>query len=153
MGAGPPDRDRPARVALDELLIEGLTRTSSIHQALLSNEAFLEGRMTTNLLDRVGSAAFLAAGSRRRAASPLGPAMQPCTHRADVRPTSHRTLDPDRTESPVTETTTTPRLRPTGPVHTTREIEALIPHRWPFLLVDRIVEYDPEASGSSGSRR
>ena len=28
---------------------------------------------------------------------------------------------------------------------TTREIEALIPHRWPFLLVDRIVEYDPEA--------
>ena len=30
-------------------------------------------------------------------------------------------------------------------VHTTREIEALIPHRWPFLLVDWIVEYDPEA--------
>ena len=25
------------------------------------------------------------------------------------------------------------------------EIEALIPHRWPFLLVDRIVEYDPDA--------
>lgn len=30
-------------------------------------------------------------------------------------------------------------------IHTAREIEALIPHRWPFLLVDRIVEYDPEA--------
>ena len=30
-------------------------------------------------------------------------------------------------------------------VHTTREIEALIPHRWPFLLVDRIVEYDQAA--------
>lgn len=30
-------------------------------------------------------------------------------------------------------------------VHTAREIEALIPHRWPFLLVDRIVEYDPDA--------
>ncbi len=29
------------------------------------------------------------------------------------------------------------------PVHTTREIESLIPHRWPFLLVDRIDEYDP----------
>jgi 3-hydroxyacyl-[acyl-carrier-protein] dehydratase len=29
-------------------------------------------------------------------------------------------------------------------VLTTREIQALIPHRWPFLLVDRIVEYDPE---------
>ena len=33
----------------------------------------------------------------------------------------------------------------TEPVHTTREIESLIPHRWPFLLVDRIVEYDAEA--------
>ena len=30
-------------------------------------------------------------------------------------------------------------------VHTTSEIEALIPHRWPILLVDRIVEYDPDA--------
>jgi 3-hydroxyacyl-[acyl-carrier-protein] dehydratase len=30
-------------------------------------------------------------------------------------------------------------------VHSTREIEALIPHRWPILLVDRIVEYDAEA--------
>ena len=26
-----------------------------------------------------------------------------------------------------------------------REIEGLIPHRWPFLLVDRIVEYDADA--------
>ena len=30
-------------------------------------------------------------------------------------------------------------------VHSTREIEALIPHRWPVLLVDRIVEYDADA--------
>jgi 3-hydroxyacyl-[acyl-carrier-protein] dehydratase len=30
-------------------------------------------------------------------------------------------------------------------VHTAREIEQLIPHRWPILLVDRIVEYDPDA--------
>jgi 3-hydroxyacyl-[acyl-carrier-protein] dehydratase len=30
-------------------------------------------------------------------------------------------------------------------IHSTREIEALIPHRWPILLVDRIVEYDAEA--------
>jgi 3-hydroxyacyl-[acyl-carrier-protein] dehydratase len=29
-----------------------------------------------------------------------------------------------------------------GVVLTTRDIERLIPHRWPFLLVDRIVEYD-----------
>jgi len=34
---------------------------------------------------------------------------------------------------------------PPGVVHTSREIEALLPHRWPFLLVDRIVEYDPAA--------
>ena len=56
----------------------------------------------------------------------------------------------------MTETTTAPTSpgssadqmgRPgTVPVHTTREIEGLIPHRWPFLLVDRIVEYDPAAS-------
>jgi hypothetical protein len=31
---------------------------------LLTSEPFLEGRMTTNMLDRVGSAAFLAAASR-----------------------------------------------------------------------------------------
>ena len=30
-------------------------------------------------------------------------------------------------------------------IHTTSEIQALIPHRWPFLLVDRIVEYDVDA--------
>ena len=36
-------------------------------------------------------------------------------------------------------------LASAGTVHTTREIEALIPHRWPLLMVDRIVEYDPEA--------
>ena len=35
-----------------------------IHKALLANETFLDGRMTTNLLDRVGSAAFLAAAAR-----------------------------------------------------------------------------------------
>jgi 3-hydroxyacyl-[acyl-carrier-protein] dehydratase len=34
---------------------------------------------------------------------------------------------------------------PTGTIHSTSEIERLIPHRWPFLLVDRIVEYDAEA--------
>lgn len=33
----------------------------------------------------------------------------------------------------------------TKTIHTTSEIEALIPHRWPILLVDRIVEYDPDA--------
>jgi acetyl-CoA carboxylase, biotin carboxylase subunit len=61
--------DRPTaiergRAALDELLVEGLTTNVEIHKALLANETFLEGRMTTNLLDRVGSAAFLAAAAR-----------------------------------------------------------------------------------------
>ncbi len=54
-----------ARAALDELVIDGLVTNASIHRALLRNEAFLEGRMTTNLLDRVGSAAFVAAAERR----------------------------------------------------------------------------------------
>ena len=41
---------------------------------------------------------------------------------------------------------TVPAARTTpGTVHTTAEIQALIPHRWPLLLVDRIVEYDPDA--------
>jgi 3-hydroxyacyl-[acyl-carrier-protein] dehydratase len=31
-----------------------------------------------------------------------------------------------------------------GVVHTTAEIQQLIPHRSPILMVDRIVEYDPE---------
>jgi len=61
------DRDNAiarARVALDELLIEGLVTNVAIHQALLTSEPFLEGRMTTNMLDRIGGAAFLAAASR-----------------------------------------------------------------------------------------
>src|SRR3972149_360776 len=33
----------------------------------------------------------------------------------------------------------------TETIHSAREIEALIPHRWPILLVDRIVEYDADA--------
>ena len=33
----------------------------------------------------------------------------------------------------------------TATILTTREIEALIPHRWPILMVDRIVEYDADA--------
>ena len=62
--------DRPTaiargRAALEELLVEGVTTNIEIHRALLDNEAFLEGRMTTNLLDRVGGAAFLAAAAAR----------------------------------------------------------------------------------------
>ncbi|HEY8437767.1 MAG TPA: acetyl-CoA carboxylase biotin carboxylase subunit [Candidatus Limnocylindrales bacterium] len=52
------------QVALAELIVEGIVTNVPIHQALLASEAFLEGRMTTNLLDRVGSSAFLAAAAR-----------------------------------------------------------------------------------------
>ena len=62
-----PDRETAiarGRVALDELVVEGIVTNAAIHRALLSNEAFVEGRFTTNLLDRVGGAAILAAAAR-----------------------------------------------------------------------------------------
>jgi 3-hydroxyacyl-[acyl-carrier-protein] dehydratase len=37
-------------------------------------------------------------------------------------------------------------------VLTTAQIQALIPHRWPFLLVDRIIEYDPAAQRIVGQK-
>ena len=37
-------------------------------------------------------------------------------------------------------------------VHTTAEIERLIPHRHPFLLVDRIVEYDADRQRIVGEK-
>ena len=62
-----PDRESAVargRVALDELAIEGIVTNVEIHRALLTNETFLEGRMTTGYLDRVGGAAVLAGASR-----------------------------------------------------------------------------------------
>jgi acetyl-CoA carboxylase, biotin carboxylase subunit len=53
-----------SRVALDDLLLEGVITNVAIHRALLASDAFLEGKMTTNLLDRVGGAAILAAAAR-----------------------------------------------------------------------------------------
>jgi acetyl-CoA carboxylase, biotin carboxylase subunit len=52
------------RVALEELVVDGIVTNASIHQAMLASETFLDGNMTTNLLDRVGSASFLAAAAR-----------------------------------------------------------------------------------------
>ncbi len=52
------------RVALEELVIDGLVTNVAIQRALLANEVFLDGRFTTNLLDRIGSAAFLTAAAR-----------------------------------------------------------------------------------------
>jgi 3-hydroxyacyl-[acyl-carrier-protein] dehydratase len=48
--------------------------------------------------------------------------------------TDTTTAQPSRADDP---------LAREGIVLSTAQIQALIPHRWPFLLVDRIVEYDP----------
>jgi len=61
--------DRPAaiarsKVALGELVVEGLITNIAFHRAILDNPAFVEGSFTTNLLDRVGSAAFVAGSAR-----------------------------------------------------------------------------------------
>jgi acetyl-CoA carboxylase, biotin carboxylase subunit len=48
-----------SRVALDELVIDGLITNVPFHRSVLRNDTFLEGRFTTQLLDRVGSAAFV----------------------------------------------------------------------------------------------
>ena len=53
-----------SRVALDELVVDGIITNVAIHKALLGSDVFLDGKFTTNLLDRVGSAAFLAAAAR-----------------------------------------------------------------------------------------
>src|SRR5450759_3772849 len=43
----------------------------------------------------------------------------------------------------MTDNAATNTTNPT--ILTTSQIQKLLPHRWPFLLVDRIVEYDQEA--------
>ncbi len=40
----------------------------------------------------------------------------------------------------------------TGPLLNAKAIHDLIPHRWPFLLVDRIMEYDPERGYIRGEK-
>ena len=45
-----------------------------------------------------------------------------------------------------------PQSPPGGVLLTTREITKLIPHRWPFLLVDRIVEEDRERGYIRGEK-
>jgi acetyl-CoA carboxylase biotin carboxylase subunit len=50
--------------ALRELLVDGVTTNIELHRAILANQIFIDGKVTTNLLDRVGSAPFVAAGNR-----------------------------------------------------------------------------------------
>ncbi len=62
-----PDRQTAierSRTALDELILDGPETNVGFHRALLRHDVFLEGRFTTNLIDRVGSGAFLAAATR-----------------------------------------------------------------------------------------
>ncbi len=59
-GADRPSAIARARAALDEMLIEGLPTNLAFHRALVESDVFVDGRMTTNLLDRVGPGAFLA---------------------------------------------------------------------------------------------
>jgi len=56
--------DRPsaierARVALGELVLDGVVTNVDFHRALVDSRPFVDGAFTTNLIDRVGSAAFL----------------------------------------------------------------------------------------------
>jgi 3-hydroxyacyl-[acyl-carrier-protein] dehydratase len=78
----------------------------------------------------------------------------PVTHAATDAQTAAPSADPTARPPTVSGRGTAPATpaAPAAPgsakpttVHSTREIEALIPHRWPILLVDRIVEYDAEA--------
>jgi acetyl-CoA carboxylase biotin carboxylase subunit len=49
-----------ARRALGELEIGGIRTNVPFHRGIIDNEAFLDARVSTNLLDRVGPAAFVA---------------------------------------------------------------------------------------------
>ena len=80
--------DRPAaiargRAALDELVVDGIITNRAFHRAILDNPAFIDGTVTTNLVDRVGGAAFLAAARLRRP-------VQACIHPAVRRPRAGR---------------------------------------------------------------
>jgi acetyl-CoA carboxylase biotin carboxylase subunit len=65
-GADRPEAIARSRAALEEIVVEGIVTNLPIHRALLSNPEFLEGRMTTNVIDRLGGAAFLAAAAAGR---------------------------------------------------------------------------------------
>jgi acetyl-CoA carboxylase biotin carboxylase subunit len=61
-----PDRENAiarSRVALRELLVEGLATTIPFHRAVLEDATFLAGGFDTNMLDRRGAAAFLDAAA------------------------------------------------------------------------------------------
>ena len=59
-----PEAIARTRAALHELEIEGIVTNTDILRAILVHEAFTAGAFTTNMLDRVGGQAFLAAAAR-----------------------------------------------------------------------------------------
>ena len=48
-----------SREALNEMVVDGIVTNLPLHRALVHHRTFLDGEFTTNLLDRVGSAAFM----------------------------------------------------------------------------------------------
>jgi acetyl-CoA carboxylase biotin carboxylase subunit len=52
-----------SRRALGEFTVGGLKTNLPFHRGIIDNAAFLEAEVSTNLLDRVGPAAFVAGGS------------------------------------------------------------------------------------------
>jgi len=93
--------------------VDGLITTST-PRAILANEVFIDGKVTTSLLDRVGS----------------DPSLPPAT--AESQPE-----EPPRA-----------RKRPPNRAHpATRQIEQLIPHRWPFPARRPDVGSDAEPNG------
>ena len=63
-GADRPEAMRRLRRALRDLVIAGPVTNVPFHRAIVDDPAFVDGTFTTNLLDRVGSAAFVAGGRR-----------------------------------------------------------------------------------------
>ena len=53
------------------------------------------------------------------------------------------------TDSPSADRATDALATP-GVLLSARQIQNLIPHRWPILMVDRIVEYDADAKRKIG---
>jgi acetyl/propionyl-CoA carboxylase alpha subunit len=52
-----------SRRALAEFQVDGVRTNLPFHRGIIDNAAFLEAEVSTNLLDRVGPAAFVSGGS------------------------------------------------------------------------------------------
>ena len=117
-----------SRRALAEFQVDGVKTNLPFHRGIIDNAAFLDAEVSTNLLDRVGPAAFVPAAAEME--MPGEPMTEPMT------------------------TAPAMRRRRTGctlPLEAA-DIMRIIPHRYPFLLVDRVVELEPGKRGGRASR-